>query len=75
MQIYSMNLRTMTVENYVQGLTDEPTISSTTLAVKIHSYYSKHIQPINYDKITEVINNLVEKRIICKKGNDFSISK
>jgi hypothetical protein len=68
-----MNLKSTTVESYVQGLTQKETISSTTLAVKVHSYYAKHLQPINYDKITEVINNLVEKGIVCRNGDKYSI--
>ncbi|CAK0760565.1 hypothetical protein CCP1ISM_90027 [Azospirillaceae bacterium] len=70
-----MNLRSITVENYVQSLTEEKEISSTALTLKIHSYYAKHLQPVNYDKITSVINDLVSKEIICKKGQNYSIVK
>jgi len=67
-----MNLRSMTVESYVQGLTDNKEISSTALTVKLHTYYTKHLQPVDYDKITGIINDLVEKSVICKKGDKYS---
>lgn len=69
-----MNLRSLSVESYVQGLTDQPTISSTTLTIKLHSYYTKHFQSVDYERITGVINSLVEKGIMCKNGNNYSIS-
>lgn len=69
-----MNLRSITVEDYVQSLTQKE-ISSTTLAVKLHSYYTNHLQPVDYDKITNVINDLVSKDIICKKGQNYSLVK
>jgi hypothetical protein len=62
----------MTVESYVQGLTDNKEISSTALTVKLHTYYTKHLQPVDYDKITGIINDLVEKSVICKKGDKYS---
>jgi hypothetical protein len=68
-----MNLISTSVESYIQNSTDDKMISSTTLTVKLHSYYTKHLQPINYDKITEVINSLVKKGIVCKTGNNYSI--
>lgn len=62
----------MTVESYVQELTGNKEISSTALTVKLHSYYTKHLQPVDYDKITGIINNLVEKGVMCKKGDKYS---
>jgi hypothetical protein len=68
-----MNLRSITVEDYVFNIQNKDDVSPTALAVKIHSYYSKNLQPVDFEKITSVINDLVKKEIICKKGQNYSI--
>ncbi len=69
-----MNLRPMTVESYLKDSSETKEISATTLKVKLHSYYTKTFQPVNYEKISSVINELVEQGVMCKKGDKYILS-